>query len=192
MIESEIVSGQACAWSLVKKIAEGFTGEVFLAESLVDKRAGIVKRPHRSAFASDAVRQAAQLKTEARILKSLSAAFDLDPVGVAVPALLDQSKPGTDFTERYFIVIAPASGTDLSSMRRDRRIPDHLLLVVISRLFEIFDRIHVHPIDDGSGQAYGVLWNDFKLDHLWWDADRQLLTLIDWSNGAFLQADGKT
>src|SRR5512135_229720 len=119
MSEGEIVSGQQSAWCLVKKLGEGDAGEVYLAESLADARLAILKRPARSAFSGDIFRQASQIRTEAKILKSLSAVLTSEvELGVGVPELLDTSQPGADFKDRYFIVIDRAQGIDLGSLAR--------------------------------------------------------------------------
>src|SRR5512133_3627407 len=95
-MESDILSGQQSAWVLLKKLGEGDAGEVYLVESLLEKQAAILKRPVRSAFASDVIRQTAQITTESKILKSLSAILKMDAdFSVGVHELLDQSKPGT-------------------------------------------------------------------------------------------------
>src|SRR5512144_2060330 len=118
-MESDIVSGQQSAWVLLKKLGEGDAGEVYQVESLLEKQAAILKRPVRSAFASDVIRQTAQITTEGKILKALSATLKMDAdFSVGVPELLDQSKPGTAFSERLFIVIERARGFDLALLAR--------------------------------------------------------------------------
>ena len=59
-------------WSLVRKLGEGDAGEVYLAEALLGGQPAIVKRPRKSAFASDSLRQAAQIRTEGKVLAALS------------------------------------------------------------------------------------------------------------------------
>ena len=52
---------------MLKKLGEGDAGEVFLAESLLEKDRAIIKRPHRSAFTSDRLRQASQIEREGQV-----------------------------------------------------------------------------------------------------------------------------
>lgn len=220
-MESDIVSGQESAWVLLEKLGEGDAGEVFLVESLLEKQPAILKRPARSAFASDVIRQTSQITTEARILKALSTAITIDgdfPAGV--PAVLDESRPGTAFSDRLFIIIEKApgfdlalfartaqlgilSGTDLEAERPEEKrflqslaelgqVPERVILHALSALLELFDRIHQRPMDIEGVEYGGVLWNDVKPEHLYWDPWRARLTVIDWGNGQLLERDGST
>ena len=38
----------------------------------------------------------------------------------------------------------------------------------------------------------GVIWNDVKPEHLYWDPVRTSLTVIDWGNSQYLESDGST
>jgi serine/threonine protein kinase len=220
-MESDIVSGQQSAWVLLKKLGEGDAGEVYLVESLLEKQAAILKRPVRSAFASDVIRQTAQITTEGKILKTLSATLKMDSdFSVGVPDLLDQSKPGTAFSERLFIVIERARGFDLAFLARTARMgafsggdtpsddpaerrflqtlaesshmPERILLNALTALLGLFERIHQRAFDVDGLEVHGILWNDVKPEHIYWDPWRAQLTIIDWGNGQFLERDGAT
>lgn len=220
-MESDIVSGQQSAWVLLKKLGEGDAGEVYQVESLLEKQSAILKRPMRSAFASDVIRQTAQITNEGKILKTLSAALKMDEdFSVSVPNLLDQSKPGTAFSERLFIIIERARGFDLASLARaarmgslsgadalvedpaekrflqtladGSRMSERILLSALSALLGLFERIHKRAFDVAGLEVHGILWNDVKPEHLYWDPWRAQLTIIDWGNGQFLERDGAT
>lgn len=220
-MESDIVSGQQSAWVLLKKLGEGDAGEVYLVESLLDKQPAILKRPVRSAFASDIVRQTAQIAAEGKILKALSSALKMDSdFSVSVPELLDQSKAGTAFSERLFIVIEKARGFDLALLARTARmglqsgsevqvetaeekrflqtlaetgqVPERVILSALSTLLRLFENIHERAFDIDGTEAHGILWNDVKPEHIYWDPWRAQLTIIDWGNGQFLERDGTT
>ena len=121
MVTDEIVAGQETAWSLIKKMGEGDAGEVFLAESLLDKKLAVLKRPCRSAFTSEVLRQASQIERESRILRAL-ATLDLpSDIHILTPRLLDRSEAGAHNSERFFIVMTPAPGFDLSYLARVAR-----------------------------------------------------------------------
>ena len=77
----------------------------------------ILKRPRRKAFPSDIIRQAAQIEKEAQILSAL-ANHDSSGELARVPILKDKSKPGTEYSDRYFIVLSPASGISLAELSR--------------------------------------------------------------------------
>ncbi len=223
MSEGEIVSGQQAAWCLVKKLGEGDAGEVYLAESLVDARMAILKRPARSAFSGDIFRQASQIRTEAKVLKSLSTILTPEyELRVGVPELLDTSQPGAEYRDRYFIVIDRARGVDLGTLARitqlglsevdhnngtalspeyrafltsiasARKIPARILITVLHRLVCLLEQIHLQPASEEGGDDWGVVWNDVKPDHLFWDPERSYLTIIDWGNARFLDADRTT
>lgn len=219
-MENEIISGQLSTWSLLKKLGEGDAGEVYLVESLVGRRSGVLKRPQKSAFTGDIVRQSAQIKAEGIILKTL-AGFNAPGANgvVKVPELLDQSKPGTDFSDRLFIIIAKARGFDLSFLERtcrmdlpgqntstsglnteeviflrsiaeNGRVPDRILITCLVCLLETLEAVHCKPVDLSSGAAEGIIYNDIKPEHIFWDPQRGSVTLIDWGNAQFVEQGG--
>jgi serine/threonine protein kinase len=106
MSETGMVAGRSTAWKIQKKLGEGDAGEVYLVESLLEGRTAVLKRPNPGAFPSEITRQAAQIDTEGKILRAMeNLSLESDAGGVRAPALLDASKGGTEFSERYFIVI---------------------------------------------------------------------------------------
>jgi serine/threonine protein kinase len=222
MPSGDIAAGQRQSWSLVKKLGEGDAGEVFLVESLLEKKQAILKRPHRSAFSSDILRQANQIKTEGKILKILETCLlQAGEQPIRAPSLLDLSPPSYDYGENLFIIIEKAPGFDLKTLARAahfarlddidleapeiRRqklflerlvekgaIPVLLLLRALSGTLKLFERIHyVEGNDEGINFA-GVIWNDVKPEHLFWDAEQLILTVIDWGNGQFLDREGRS
>jgi serine/threonine protein kinase len=220
-MESDIVSGQQSAWVLLKKLGEGDAGEVFLVESLLEKQPAILKRPARSAFASDVIRQTSQITIEGKILKALSTAATIDgDFPVSVPELIDLSRPGTAFSDRLFIIIEKAPGFDLSLLIRTAHLgmlsgtdslaetpeekrflqslaergqaPERVLLFALNALLGMFEKIHQRPLDVEGIEYGGILWNDVKPEHLFWDPWRARLTVIDWGNGQLLERDGAT
>ncbi len=232
MNTAEIASGQLKKWTLVNKLGEGDAGEVHLVESLLEKSPAILKRPHRSAFTSDVMRQAAQIESEGKILRALAhfTVHGLD-YRLSLPDMVDQSQPGTEFSERFFIVITRASGFDLNylsrvvrfrqvdqqeapdqtapggwnagSLANDERllleaiarsgqVPELLLLRALDGMINLFERLHSNRINQDGLEAAGVLWNDVKPGHLFWDARRASFTIIDWGNSQFLEEDGAT
>jgi serine/threonine protein kinase len=220
-MESDIVSGQQSAWVLLKKLGEGDAGEVYLVESLLEKQPAILKRPVRSPFASDVIRQTAQISTEGKILRALGSAVKMDgDLPVSIPEVIDQSRSGTGFGERAFIVIEKAPGFDLAFLARTAhmglmsgadlqaetpgekrflhsvaesgRVPERILLSALYTLLGLFEKIHARLFQVDGIEAHGILWNDVKPDHLFWDPWRARLTIIDWGNSQFLERDGTT
>ncbi|HSF80769.1 MAG TPA: hypothetical protein VLA49_06025 [Anaerolineales bacterium] len=213
-----IVIGQGKKWQLLKKLGEGDAGEVYLVESLLEGKTAILKRPRVSAFLSDVLRQASQITTEGKILKALSGiTFPKGEIRLATPALLDQSPAESGVGERVFIVIEQATGYDLLSLLRLARsglvedkpissgaehmffvqtlaeigkIPEPILVRSLLGLIDLLEKIHSAEIWNDGVKQHGVLWNDVKPEHLYWDPLRTCLTVIDWGNGNFLEADG--
>ena len=222
MMDNEILSGQQSSWCLINKLGEGDAGEVFLVESLVGGQTAILKRPKRSAFSGDLFRQTSQIRTESKILKALTVSLLEHPeMGVSVPALLDQGKQGTDYNGKYFIVIDQAAGLDLSflaritqmgiadkdlpadgltpdvrafleAIARSGKIPKRILLTILLRLIQLLELIHTIQLNENGSQTSGIVWNDVKPDHLFWNPQHSQLTIIDWGNARFLEADRTT
>jgi hypothetical protein len=219
MTNGEILSGRDAGWVLLEKLAEGDAGEIYRVEAVADGRRAILKRPVRSAFSGDIARQAAQIAHEGKLLQVLHPFLAAQKdINASVPMLLDQSQAGSERSESQFIVIEPASGFDLRLMTRlntltrgglpanltasdssflmalgdSGQVPERILLMALHTLLVVLEQIHTHPFEVDGEEKGGILWNDVKPDHLFWDARRSLLTIIDWGNGQFLQADGAT
>lgn len=218
----ETAPGQNRAWNLLEKLGEGDAGEIFRVESLLDRSIAILKRPRRKAFPSDIIRQAAQIEKEAQILAAL-ASHDASEELARVPLIRDISKPGTEFSDRYFIVISPATGVSLAELSRIAhfqsipdeigaasanltpiesafiekivqlgKLPDMLLLRVLTSAIDYLETIHTLKVETPNGIIYGVIWNDIKPDHFFWDPLEAHFTFIDWGNAQFLESDGVT
>jgi hypothetical protein len=59
-------------------------------------------------------------------------------------------------------------------------------------LLRMLDAIHNSEVWDGETRQSGLIWNDVKPDHLYWEPRHALMTVIDWGNGQYLEADGIT
>ena len=214
---TEIAAGRQRGWSLVQKLGEGDAGEVYRVESLLDRQVAILKRPRRGGFPSEGIRQATQIEQEGRILSALAA---LDHPAVDTPTLLDESRSGSGYSEQYFIVISPAPGASLSALVRAARfggpadaadehrdpaeqrlleisaargqIPDLLLLRALAGWIDFIESVHILKCETPTGLAGGIIWNDVKPEHFFWDPARARLTVIDWGNARYLEADGVT
>lgn len=217
----QIVQGQRSMWHLLEKLGEGDAGEVYLVESTMEGRQAILKRPRKGAYSSDVLRQAAQIKTEGNVLRALNGiSFPRHTPNLTTPALLDQSPPGDDFGERFFIIIQRAAGFDLktlqqvahygqlegltqASLTQENRYflerlatlgetPEPVLIQALSGVLDLLDTIHASEVWNDRTKQYGILWNDIKPEHLYWDIQTSRLTVIDWGNAQFLEQDGAT
>ncbi|MEJ2352744.1 MAG: hypothetical protein P8Y03_23400 [Anaerolineales bacterium] len=213
-------AGQQSKWSLVEKLGEGDAGEVYLVESLLGGRPAILKRPRKSSFSSDTLRQAAQIRTEGLILKALQGiSLSRQGAPLTTPKLLDQSLAEDGIGERFFIVIERAAGFDLKTLRQivhfglvdelnistseengffieklaeSREIPEPILIGSLLSIIDMLDTIHITEVWNERNKQYGVMWNDVKPEHMYWNPVDARLTVIDWGNGQFLEADGAT
>lgn len=220
MTVGQIVTGQKYKWELVEKLGEGDAGEVYRVEAMLKNRQAILKRPAKNAFISDALRQASQIQSEASLLKALGKlTFPTRGVDLVTPALVDQSPTADGAGERFFLVMEKAAGFDLNSLAQVTRfglldqfrvsdnsvyadflqglakfnhLPEPLLLRALLAVIHLLATIHVSEVWDDLEKRRGLIWNDIKPDHLFWDPQKASLTVIDWGNGFFLDADGTT
>lgn len=220
MNSGKTVSGQRYTWKLLEKFGEGDAGEVYLVQSFLEGSLAILKRPVSNAYFSDIFRQANQISNEANILQALNA-LPLPKLGAQlhIPHLLDQSQQEEGYSDKFFIIIERASGYDLSFLRQVTRfgradgmsapasiredfflsslskqdtIPQPLLVRVLLGTITLLETIHTCDIKQDGKARFGVIWNDIKPEHLYWDPQKARLTFIDWGNSQFLEQDGAT
>ena len=217
---NETLQGQRQSWSLIRKLGEGDAGEVYLAESLLEKQPAILKRACRGSFFSDLLRQASQIKTEGSILRGLPrAALKNQNLRLSLPTLIDQNVAEYELGEQTFIVIDQAKGLDLKllsqiihfgqesmealptdppSLSLIQRwsllpeFPEQLLARVLRDVLILLETIHSAEIYNDQGKQSGVIWNDVKPEHLYWDPSSTSLTVIDWGNSQYLEGNGVT
>ena len=216
----EAVQGQRQSWNLIKKLGEGDAGEVFLVESLLENQPAILKRPRRGSFFSDILRQASQIITEGSILRGLSRiAFTDQGLHLNIPALIDQNRSEYELGEQTFIIIELARGLGLKLLSQVIRFgiasietlpsnpestfliqqwsqfpkfPPQLLIRILLSVLNLLETIHATAIRSEHGAQSGVIWNDVKPEHLYWDPLNVSLTVIDWGNSQFLESDHVT
>ena len=217
---NETIQGQRQSWNLIKKLGEGDAGEVYLVESLLNNQPAIVKRPRRGSFFSDILRQASQIKTEGSILRRLPrAALPNQGLHLNIPILIDQNKSEYDLGEQTFIIIEQATGLDLKLLSQVIRFgptsiqtlptnpesisliqqwsqfpefPAQLLVRILLGVLNLLETIHTTEIRNDQGTHSGVIWNDVKPEHLYWDPLGVRLTIIDWGNSQILGSDSVT
>jgi hypothetical protein len=182
---AKTVQGIAHTWQVSDTpIGSGDAGEVYAVTCLDQPDlAGMMKKPARIATAGTIQRQAGQIAREARALARL----DGLPTGKAhPPCLLDQAPNFTLGTANYFIISEIALGEDLNSLLSNIRqtgkpFPRRVIMTVLDALFDMFSRAH----------KAGVLWNDVKLDHIYWHNPTGKIGVIDWGNALFLESDDR-
>ena len=177
---ARILQGKSKQWQVGDSpIGSGDAGEVYSAACVdAPETAGVIKKPARVATGGTLQRQAKQIAQEAQALVRL----DGLPQGKAhPPRLLDEAPAYTQGTANYFIVSESAPGEALDAMLSQTRqagkpFPRRVIITVLDALFDLFARSH---------QA-GVLWNDVKLDHIYWHNPTGSVTVIDWGNALFM------
>ncbi len=219
MAKLEIISGQKSIWQIQHKMGEGDAGEIYQVASMSSTLTAYLKRPVMSAFRGDIFRQSSQIRNEGRIISALNNAAEYyDEWRIEVPRLLDQSKPGPEYNQGNFIIIEKAEGMDLGLLARVARkgldsqeelelssseegrallleiassggIPESLITDILMRLAHFLGFIHHLKSDESGKPSEGIIWNDVKPDHLFWNPETRRLTVIDWGNARFLDSD---
>jgi serine/threonine protein kinase len=217
---NEALQGQKQSWNLIKKLGEGDAGEVYLVESILHQQPAILKRPRRGAFFSDTLRQSSQIKNEGSILRWLPRpTFPSSGLKLSIPALVDQNPSQFELGEKTFIIIEQAIGLDIKHLSQFIRFgtaslagapidpaisslleqwsqfsefPAPMLVRILLGVLDLLETIHGSPIRTDQGVQTGLIWNDVKPEHLYWDAASVCLTAIDWGNSQLLEADGIT
>jgi len=178
------VQGEKYTWQMGDDpIGSGDAGEVYTA-SCVQKPelTGVLKKPARIATGGTIQRQAQQIAQESLALERL----DGIPRGKAhPPRLLDQAPAYTKGTANFFIISETAPGKTMADLIKESRqtgkpFPRRVIITVLDALFDLFSRAH----------KAGVLWNDVKLDHIYWHNPSGQIGVIDWGNALFLDTDG--
>lgn len=180
---AKTVNGRERIWQIQELVGSGDAGEVLRVVSQSGNLQGVMKRPLQTVSGGTIVRQAVQIETEGKILAALDGVdFSKNGLTIHTPRLLDQSIAGTSRTVNLFIVSEEIPGKSISALLADRIstgqvIPQDVVLKVLSSLLILLDKVH----------SKGVVWNDVKMEHIYWEARTKTMSFIDWGNGLFLQ-----
>lgn len=180
---AKIVNGRERVWQIQEVVGSGDAGEVLRVRSMPGNTEGVMKRPLQNVSAGTILRQAAQIETEGKILLALEGLnINRDGLSIHTPDLFDQSIPGTSGTANLFIVSEEVSGTPITSLLQAKRsggdpIPLNVVMKVLSAAFYLLEQIH----------SKGIIWNDVKMNHIYWDANSRKMSFIDWGNGQFIE-----
>jgi serine/threonine protein kinase len=182
-ILARTVQGKATTWQMSDTpIGSGDAGEVYAVTCVEQPElTGVMKTPARIATGGTIQRQAGQIAQEARALSRLDG---LPRCKANPPRLLDTAPEWTQGTANYFIISETAPGKTLESMLAEKRqtgkpFPRRVIINVLDALFDLFARAH----------KAGILWNDVKLDHIYWHNPTGGVAVIDWGNAVFLDGD---
>lgn len=180
---AKTVNGRERIWQIEELVGSGDAGEVLRVSSQPGNLQGVLKRPVQNVSGGTIVRQAGQIETEGKILTALGGVdFSRNGLTVHTPLLLDRSLEGTASTVNLFIVSEEIRGKAISTLLAERLnngqpIPQNVILKVLSSLLILLEKAH----------SKGVVWNDVKMDHIFWKEETKTMSFIDWGNGLFFQ-----
>ncbi len=172
------VQGQNNTWHILDLIGSGDAGEVLRVQSLDQQTKAVMKRPLQNASGGTILRQAMQIETEGQVLADLDG-VDVQRRGLLIhtPILLDKSPIESSRTAKLFIISEEVSGSAVSSLLKafhqdGKPISQVLVVRVLNGLLQLLRKTH----------EKGILWNDVKMEHIFWDPAAKKLSFIDWGN----------
>jgi len=180
------LKGKSYTWQIGDNpIGSGDAGEVYPVTCLENPSLeGVMKKPARIATGGTIQRQANQIAQESMALARLDG---LPNCKAHPPKLLDTAQEFTNGSANFFMVSESAPGENLAQMLTEshqsgKPFPRRVIITVLDALFDLFSRAH----------KAGVLWNDVKLDHIYWHNPTGQVAVIDWGNAQFLDRDTDT
>ena len=179
------ITGQKRVWQLLETVGKGDAGEVVRVEAEPGREEGVLKRPVQNVSGGTIVRQATQIEKEGKVLALLDG-LDVERHGrkIHTPLLMDQSIEGTSSSANFFIVSEQVSGVAISELLRRKLeggspISQALVLKILAAAFQMLQNAH----------DKGVIWNDVKMDHIFWDSETNTISFIDWGNSLELNIE---
>lgn len=175
---AKTITGRKSVWQVLESVGKGDAGEVLRVQTDLGIQQGVMKRPVQNVSGGTIVRQAMQIENEGRVLALLDG-LDVERHGqkIHTPLLMDQSLEGTSTTANLFIVSEEVSGVSVSELLRRKLqggapLSQALILKILAATFLLLQNIH----------EKGIIWNDVKMDHIFWDAETNIVSFIDWGN----------
>lgn len=175
---AKTVTGRKKVWQLLETIGKGDAGEVLRVQVQLGQEQGVMKRPVQNVSGGTIVRQAMQIENEGRVLALLDGTdVERHSRKIHTPVLMDQSIEGTSTSANLFIISEEVTGVSVSDLLRRKLqggspISQVILLKVLASAFQLLEKVH----------EKGVLWNDVKMEHIFWDAEKNTISFIDWGN----------
>ncbi len=125
------------------------------------------------------MRQASQIEAEGKILADLEGVdSSRNRIHVHTPPAHRQKPIRNIGHQRTFIISEEVSGISITTLLDKLRqgqspFSQVLTLKVLAASFQLLRQVH----------AKGILWNDVKMDHIFWDESENKMSFIDWGNG---------
>ncbi|MEA4812774.1 MAG: hypothetical protein VB108_09420 [Anaerolineaceae bacterium] len=184
---AKTVKGREKTWEIQELLGEGDAGQVLRVSSDNGHLKAVMKRPVQNVSGGTILRQASQIENESLILHALEG-LNASHAGihVTVPLLLDRSIEGTSQTANLFMITQEAPGTPIAGIlkgivRGDNVISQVLVLRILAGLLQLLKAVH----------AKGFIWNDVKMEHVYWDESKNSFCFIDWGNSQEVQGDAQ-
>lgn len=176
-------NGEKFVWIIDEVIGRGDAGEVLAVHNKQNTISAVMKRPVQYASGGMILRQAFQIENESKILRKLSGLNIQNNQNLLItPNLIDTSLEKLAGTSGFFMVSSRVVGKSLTSILRDKRagvisLTGQTILDILSGCFKMLTAVH----------EKGILWNDFKIEHIYFDQQDYSIAFIDWGNGIILK-----
>jgi len=183
----KIVRGQQKDWEILELLGEGDAGQVLRVSSDAGQTQGVMKRPVQTVSGGTIARQAGQIENEGKILQELDGLNAVHGgITVTTPVLLDRSQPGTEHTANLFVISLEAAGVPIARLLKglshgENVVSQVLVLKVLAALLQLLKTVH----------ARGFIWNDVKMEHVYWQEETNSFCFIDWGNSQRVQGSSQ-
>ncbi len=173
---AKLVRAEKQNWLLLEKIGSGDAGEVWRVESEISQQRAVLKRPVQNVSGGTMMRQASQIEAEGKILADLEGVdSSRNRIHVHTPPAHRQKPIRNIGHQRTFIISEEVSGISITTLLDKLRqgqspFSQVLTLKVLAASFQLLRQVH----------AKGILWNDVKMDHIFWDESENKMSFIDW------------
>ena len=178
----EVIAG----FEILNRLGKGVSGEAFNArvEGSSDRATHVLRQPGSDLSSDEKEKQSREIQCEAETLLEVSRKlkrWENDEFVIpAVPfPVVHQEMPGRG----YVLIFDKAPGVPVGEVpvlpNRRVRMESTVLRILLGALQVLL-----------AAEAAGRLYNNIKLEHIYWDADKRQLTVIDWANALTVE-DGR-
>lgn len=162
---------------------EGVSGELLFGKDTTTQRSIVIKRPNLLQPPIKRLKQEEDIRNEGKALQLLT------DNGVSdICRLLELSENENEFDGTYYVYIVTefAEGESLSSIVAKylgvgQNLPWYRIFSMVERYAGVLAKAH----------ELGLVYNDSKMDHLFWHEPSQSFKLIDWGNVYFYKEESE-
>ena len=205
-------TGKRQVWEKIGYLGSGDSGELYSVRGQHTGEIGVLKHPG----ANEIDRQALEIECEGEILHRLISIRFVErgeknwELAVRAVRLLDSAPSSFQQTREFFVVTELAPGFDFLQLQKIRENPNlaqgkHPFLDAFTHLDSFpslllcraaygvaryLESIHQLRADLQTDKIKGIIWNDVKPEHIFWNPEAHEFVLIDWAHSQFLGKDG--